>query len=200
MGWLPGRRLPRRAGDVHPEPRPQTPGPLLPGIAAGTAGLASGTVRPRRGGGHRRTPRPGLRLVAAAHPPRRIAGQAARRPDARQLRGLGSARSRRAGSPSHSPGRAARPPRTGPCACSGARAPDAVNVRPICRGRLVRSIRGRRLGRRRRQAPVGPVHARQARLGQDQALSNGRLRRCRLSVAQERARHDGRLAAARPVR
>ena len=68
------------------------------------------------------------------------------------------------------------------------------------RRRLVRALRGRRPRRRRRQAARRAVPAGQAGDAQDQAPAHRRLRRRRLPLAQERAGHARRLAAARPVR
>ena len=67
-------------------------------------------------------------------------------------------------------------------------------------GGLVRAVRGRRARWRRRQAARCAVPARQAGDAQDQAPADGRLRRRRVPLAQERPRHPYRLAAARAVR
>ena len=70
----------------------------------------------------------------------------------------------------------------------GADPPDTGDARSVDRGRLVRAVRGRRPRRRDRQAARGPVPARQAGDVQDQAPADGRLRRGRVPLAQERAR------------
>ena len=69
-----------------------------------------------------------------------------------------------------------------------ARPPDARDDRPGARPGLVPPLRGRRPRRRDREAPGRHVPAGQAGDAQDQAPANGRLRRCRLPLAQERAR------------
>ena len=200
MGRLPGSRLPRRRRGVHPEPRPQAAGPLLPGVAAGLASESAGSLHPRRRGRHRGPRWARLRLAAAADSPGGLAGEAARGPDPRQLRGLGSARLRRPGPARRSAG--GTPPAARGCAARRRAADplDAGDARPGDRRRLVPPLRGRGPGRRCGQTARGPVYAWQAGLGQDQARPNRGLRRRRLPLAQERTGDDGRLIAARPFR
>ena len=88
-------------------------------------------------------------------------------------------------------------------ALRGARAadpPDARDDRSRTRGRLVRPVRGGRPRWRRREAARWHVPARQAGDDQDQAPAHRRLCRRRLPLAQERAGHARRIAAARAVR
>ena len=64
---------------------------------------------------------------------------------------------------------------------------------------MVRRLRGRRAGRRDRQAPRPALPARQARDGQDQAPAYRRLRGGGVPLAQERAGDHDRVAAAGAV-
>ena len=82
----------------------------------------------------------------------------------------------------------------------GAHPPHAGDPRPRARRRLVRPVRGRRPRRRDREAARRALPARQAGDAQDQAPADGRLRRRRLPLAQERAGDARRVAAPRPVR
>ena len=142
-----------------------------------------------------------LRGAAAADPSRRVAGQDARRRIARVVRRLGPARARRRGPPARcrraSGGRGSRP--------SSVASQPPVHLTPATRDRaiaggLVRAVRGRRARRRRRQAARRALPAGQAGDAQDQAPADGRLRRRRVPLAQERPGHARRLAAARAVR
>ena len=78
--------------------------------------------------------------------------------------------------------------------------PDAGDAGSRAGGGLVRPVRGRGPRWRRRETPRRRLPARQAGDAQDQARAHGRLRRRRVPVAQERARHARRVAAAGPVR
>ena len=78
--------------------------------------------------------------------------------------------------------------------------PDPGDPRSRHRRRLVRAVRGRRSRWRRRQTTRCALPAGQAGDAQDQAPADGRLRRRRVPLAQERSGHPHRVAAARPVR
>ena len=141
-----------------------------------------------------------LRGAAPAHPPGRVAREAPGGRDAGFLRRLGPPGAGRRG-PAR--GAALVAPRAagegaGPRGASGA--PVAGDARSRARGGLVPPLRGRRARRRHGQAPRLAVPRRRAHHDQGQARAHGRLRRRRLSLAQERRGDAGRLAPARPLR
>ena len=203
--WDGFRALVFRDGDeVYTQsPRPQAARPLLPGAggrrcAPASPSAASSTARsssPRDGGAR-------LRGAPAADPPRRVAGRRC------------SPRSRRRRS---SPGTCSRSA-TRTCArvpqgerrarletvLDGRQAAGPPDPGDHATARLAAdwfdALRGRRARRRDRQAARRAVPARQAGDAQDQAPAHGRLRRRRVPLAQERAGHARRLAAARAVR
>ena len=201
VGRLPGAGLPGRRRGLHPVPRPQAARPVLPRARRAARGRAPGAVRPRRRGRHRRD---GglefeallLRIHPAASRVKMLAEQSPASFVAWDLLALGDEDLRE--TPRSSV--AARLE----AALAGARR-DRVHLtpattRPGAGGGLVRPVRGRRPRRRDREAPRGDLPAGQAGDDQGQAPAHGRLRRRRLPLAQERARHARRVAAARAVR
>ena len=201
VGRVPGARVPRRRRAVHPEPRPEAARPLLSRARRAAQGEPARAMRPRRRGRDRRRRRAPVRGAPAPHPPGRVAGEDARRGEPGELRRVGPARAR-ATRTSGTCRRASAGRGWSRCSrrCRAAHPPDARDPGPSPRRGLVRPVRGRRPGRRRRQAAGRRVPARQARDAQDQARADRRLRRRRVPVAQERAGHPRRQPAAGPVR
>ena len=141
----------------------------------------------------------GLRGAAAAAAPGRIAGADARREDARLVHRV---RPARRSATTTTRGRPFSERRAALVDALGRRWTDVSrHARHHGSGHcaaLVLRVRGRGSRRSRRQATDHPVPARQANHVQDQARSDGRLRRRRIPAAQVRRRRD-RLAAARAL-
>ena len=200
MGRLPLHRVPRRRRDRARQPQRAAAHPLLP-RAARAAGAGRCPTRCVVDGeivvaGARRAR---LRRAAAAHPPGRVAGQAAERRDAGVVRGLRPARPRRPRPAWTSRSRERRALLAE--ALAGADPP--VHLTPATTDRdhgrrLVRALRGRRPRRRDGQAARRHLRAQQAGAVQGEAQAHRRLRGGRVPHAQGRRRR--RLAAARPVR
>ncbi len=205
VGRLPGARLPRRRRALHPVARPQAAEPLLPGARGAAAGARRPrrALRARRRGRHRHVP------TAASTSTRCCCASTPRRRESRCWPRRRPPRS----SPSTASPTATDDLREPPRSPSVARAcerliadpPASVRLTPSTDGpgdgaALVRRLRGRRPGRGdRASAPMVPYAARQARDGQDQARPHRRLRGRRVPLAQERAGHARRVAAAGPV-
>ena len=83
VGRLPRDRLPRRRRDLHAVARPQAARPLLPGARRAAPGGAARALRPRRRDRHRARRGAPVRVAAPAHPSRRVAGEDAGRGVAR---------------------------------------------------------------------------------------------------------------------
>ena len=201
--WDGFRALVFRDGDdgLHAVARPQAARPLLPGAGRSAPRGPARPVRPRRRGRHRRrrwrsTSR---RSCCGSIPPRRGSRCSPRSRRRRSSPGTSSRSATRTSGPCRraSGGRVSRRVLGGR---RGAHPPDPGDARPGDRRGVVRAVRGRGARRRRRQAPRRAVPARQAGDAQDQAPADGRLRRRRVPLAQERPRHAHRLAAARAVR
>ena len=192
----------RRAEMLHPEPRSAAARSLLPRAARGVARGAARALRPRRRDRDRdaaagsTSMRCSCGCIPAAS---RVAKLAKETPasfvafDLARRRRRGSARRCRSAS-----------------GARGSRRCWPASSRPIYltpmtrdrerRRRLARAVRGRGARRRDREAGRRHLRAGQARDVQDQARAHGRLRGRGVPLAQERARHAGRLAAARPLR
>ena len=180
MGRLQVDLLPRRRRGRAGQPQRTPDDPLLPRAGERCHRRAARALRHRRRDRHRRRRRIGLRGAAAAAAPCRVAGADARRADARIVHRVRSARARRRRL--HGPPVQRAPRRTR--RRLGRRGTDVSrHSRHDGSGHgaaLVLRVRGCGSRRNRRQATGHPVSARQANHVQDQAHSDGGLRRRRI--------------------
>ncbi len=156
VGRIPRDRISSRGRRLHPEPRPQAPGPLLPGPARRFPRAAA--ERRRRGWRDRDADQTWARLrrPADAAAPRGLAGREARQGGAGRVRGVRPPRERQ--EPDARPAaRTAYGARTALQEDAPSPLPHADDARPEARGRLAAALRGRRAGWRDRETRRGVV-------------------------------------------
>ena len=194
VGWISRGRLQRRRRGSDPQPQPETADPLLSGTGPGAAAdqAEAGGARRRDRDLHRRRHR--LRRHDPAHPPRRVAGQHARRRtavDVHRLRPAG----RRRREPDRDAAQSAAPAtREVARPQAGIDLLEPGDPRPRAGHRLAQGISRHRPRRDRRQE--GGRHLSPGRARHDQGQRAAHRRLCGGGFSLGQRRQAGRLALA----